>query len=50
VKVPGRNTTVTAVITRMTALSRDVEMATCCDVSASLVLVFAMLMLLAESR
>jgi len=34
----------------MTALSREVAMATCCDVSASLVLVMPMLMLLAESR
>lgn len=50
VKVPGKNTTVTAVITRMTALSLEVAIATCCEVSASLVLVIPMLLLLAESR
>ena len=50
VKVLGRNTTVTAVMTRMIALSREVAMATCCEVSASLALVTPMLMLLAESR
>ena len=50
VKVAGRNTTVTAVMTRITALSREVAMATWCDVAASLVPVSAMLMLFAESR
>lgn len=50
VKVPGKNTTVTAVITRMTALSLEAAIATCCEVSASLVLVIPMLILLAESR
>lgn len=50
VKVPGRNTTVTAVMTRMTALSRDVASATWCEVCASAALVEAMRRLVAESR
>jgi hypothetical protein len=50
VNVPGKNTTVTAVITRITALSREVDIATCCEVSARSLLVSAMLMLFAESR
>ena len=50
VKVAGRKTTVTAVMTRITALSREVAMATWCDVAASLAPVSAILMLFAESR
>lgn len=50
VKVAGRKKMVMAAITRMTALSLDVAIATACDVFASCVLVAARLRLVAESR
>jgi hypothetical protein len=50
VNVAGRKNIVIAAMTRMTALSRDVAIATVCEVSASRVLVDAKLRLVNESR
>jgi hypothetical protein len=50
VNVAGRKKMVIAAITRITALSLEVETANSCDVSASFVLVAARRRLIAESR
>jgi hypothetical protein len=50
VKVAGKKNIVTAAIVRITALSREVAIATFCEVSASSVLVEARRRLFVESR